>query len=531
MKRRVPGPYGLALAVLAILASANAFGQGSTQAEPATLVLWNRPIVTFRGTVGGVAPEQRASNARARIEALPTGATDEKIAVGQASIGSLEGLILSVGGHAVFGIVPADLDPESETTLEQAASAAASRLQELLAARAAQRDIPATLKGIGWSVLALLGFVFSVKLVLKIRQVTVGKLTAIFGDRRLSIGGIDIIPTLATVERATFRVLSWALILGLSYVFLMLVFHQFPLTVPLGQRLGDYLISHALGAGRAVILSLPSLLAAVGVLMITHALSLWVSRLLVEVEHGLREVAWLAKEQAKATRRIASGVVWVLGIATAYPLLPWSASLAFQGMSVILGLAVSFASGGLINHWVSGLVVLYARSFRVGEYVAVGETEGTVTEMGALATKLRTMRSEEISIPNGVLASQRLVNYSRLAAESGPLLSTTIAIGYETAWQRVQQLLLGAAVVTPGIAAVPRPRVLTWELSEFSVRYHLHTFLTDDADRIAARAELNTRILDAFAAAGVQIMTPRYEAQPEGRVLPLETLSGARHGA
>ncbi len=239
----------------------------------------------------------------------------------------------------------------------------------------------------------------------------------------------------------------------------------------------------------------------------------------IEIEHGVREVSWLAQEQAKATRRIASGAIWVLGIATAYPMLPWSGSLAFQGMSVVLGFAVSFASGGIINHWISGLMLLYARSFRVGEFVSVGGTEGIVTEMGSLATKLRTMRREVVTIPNGQLAADRVVNYTRLAAEQGALLATTIAIGYDVPWTRVRALLTEAAGATPSVAAEPPPRVLPWELDDFCVRYQLHVHLAPGADRVAIRAELNTRILDAFSAAGVQIMTPHFESQPESPVI------------
>jgi small-conductance mechanosensitive channel len=530
MSRRVAGGIWVPLAALAILVPATARGQEAASAEAATLSIWNRPIATFRAPVGGVPPAQRVDNARARIVALPK-VSEAPIAIHPGRVGSSEGLMLAIGDRVVFGLVPGDLDPEAETTLEQAATEAAKRLGELLAAQAAQRDVRGTLRGAAFAVLALVVFLASVKLILRVRNALIGRLTAVFSNRRLSIAGIDIIPTLETVERATFRVISWALILGLAYLCLAFMFHQFPLTAPLGRRLGSYLASHLVAAGRATALALPSLLGVVAVLMVTRAIALWVSRLLVEVEHGVRVVAWLAQEQAKATRRIASSIVWVLGIATAYPLLPWSGSRAFQGMSVILGLAVSFASGGLINHWVSGLMVLYARTFRVGEFVAVGDTEGVVTEMGALATKLRTMRREEVAIPNGLMASERLVNYSRLAAEKGMLLAIPVGIGYDVSWQQVHQLLLAAAAATAGVASDPKPRALTWELSEFYVRYQLHAYLAPDADRIAVRAELNGRILDAFAAAGVQIMTPHFESQPERRVLPLETLTATRSDA
>jgi small-conductance mechanosensitive channel len=519
MNRRAP-TGGLALLVLIVALAAGAAGaQDASTREPAVLEIWNRPIATFRAPVGGVAPVRRAANARDRIDALPRGSESADITIHPGRVGADEGLMLAVGGRVVFGLVPGDLDPEGTATLPQAAAAAGKRLAELLDAQAAQRNLRATLNGVGLSMLALIAFVVAVRLLLWLREAAVGRLTAVFSKRRLSIGGIDIIPTLESVERATFRVVSWALILGMAYLGLTFIFHQFPLTEPLGERLGAYLSAQLLGAGRSVALALPSLVGVAAVLLVTRAVSLWVSRVLVEIEHGLRQVSWLEKEQAKATRRIASGVVWVLGIATAYPLLPWSDSLAFQGMSVVLGLAVSFASGGLINHWVSGLMVLYSRSFRVGEFVAVGDTEGVVTEMGALATKLRTMRREEITIPNGVMAADKLVNYTRLATEQGALLATFIAIGYDVPWQRVRQLLTDAATGIPGVAPEPAPRVLPWQLDEFYVRYQLHVHLAPGTDRAAMRAELNARILDVFAAAGVQIMTPHYESQPERPVI------------
>ena len=532
MKRHGSGVRWAPLAVLALLAVGPAHGEESAGAEPATLVLWNRQIATFRATVAGVSPGQRVRNAAARIAALPAGAGAAKITMQPGRIGSAEGLMLTVGDRVVFGIAGTDLDPESEQTVEQAAAESGKRLQELLAARDAQHDVLRTVRSVAFSLLALLVFAAAVRLILWVRNAAVGKLTSLFGKRRLSIGGLDIIPTLETVERATFRVLSWALILALAYLCLTFIFHQFPYTAPLAERLGGYLVTKLLAAGRAIALALPSLLGVVAVLLVTRAISLWASRLLVEIEHGVRHVAWLAQEQAKATRRIASGIIWALGIATAYPLLPWSSSLAFQGMSVIIGLAVSFASGGLVNHWVSGLMLLYARSFRVGEFVAVGATEGVVTEMGALATKLRTMRREEITIPNASMAGERIVNYTRLASEKGMLLSTSIAVGYNVDWQTVSELLREAAIATHGVAAEPAPRVLVWELTDFHVRYHLHTHLERGASRIAARVELNTRILDAFAAAGVQIMTPHFESQPDRPVIaprpgmPEEAVSG-----
>jgi small-conductance mechanosensitive channel len=135
------------------------------------------------------------------------------------------------------------------------------------------------------------------------------------------------------------------------------------------------------------------------------------------------------------------------------------------------------------------------------------------------------MRREEITIPNAAMAGERIVNYTRLASEQGMLLSIAIAVGYDVAWQQVAALLKAAAEATNGVAAEPAPRVLVWELTDFSVRYQLHAHLERNTSRIAARVELNTRILDVFATAGVQIMTPHFESQPDQPAIP--PLSGA----
>lgn len=487
--------------------------------EPATLWAWNRPLVTFRATVAGVPPARRVENARERIAALPEVAWRYPVTTRPTTIGPDSGFIITVGDDALFGLIPADLDPVVAMPLERAATQAAARVKDLLEAKAAQREFPALLRGAGLSALALLVFMGGTWLVYRVRRAVIGRFLHLFGKRRLSIGGIDMVPTLATVERGTFRVLGWVIVLALGYACLTFIFRQFPLTAPLGEHLGEFLRENVVAAGRAIVLALPSLLAVVVVLLVTRALSLWVARLLFEIEHGVREVSWLAQEQAKATRRIASGVIWMLGIATAYPMLPWSGSLAFQGMSVVLGFAVSFTSGGIINHWVSGLMLLYARSFRVGEFVAINGIEGYVTEMGSLATKLRTMRREVVTIPNGQLAAERIVNHTRLAAEGGVLLATGVAIGYNVPWPQVRALLIDAAAKTDGVAAQPPPRVLPWELDDFGVRYQLHVRLAPGADRVGVRAELNTRILDAFSAAGVQIMMPHFESQPDALVI------------
>jgi small-conductance mechanosensitive channel len=516
------------LAAVATLAAMSTYvprTEGADQAEvappasPAVLQLWNRDVVTFRATVSGAQPAQRVRNARSRLQSVLQGVTLPAVLVRPAQVGTEAGMLVFAGEHVVFGLVPGDVDPEAPLTLEQTAAEAGEQLQQVLNARAEQRQLPTLIRGIVLSLLALIALVVSIRLILAIRERIIRLVDRLLRGRQLAIAGIDILPTLSTVERATFRVLSWLLIGACLYVALTYILHLFPLTVPLGQRLGEQMYDAFTGAGLAIADAAPSVAAAVGVLLVTRAVALWVSRVLAEIDHGVRTVAWLEREQARATRSIATLAIWVIGIAMAYPLLPWSGSRIFQGMSVVLGLGLSLASTGLVTHWISGLVLLYTRSFRVGDYVTIAGTEGVVTEIGALATKLRTLRREEITIPNAVLTSDRLTNHTRLAREDGAVLGVSLDIGYNVPWQQVRALLLHAAATTAGIRSQPAPRVYQWELSNFCVAYQLHVHLERPEDRIAVRSSLNARILDVFSESGVQIMTPHFESQPERPII------------
>lgn len=487
--------------------------------EPATLVLWNRPIVTFRAAVGGVEPGERVRNARVRIDALRHSELALPVRTQRVQIGPVKGLIIDVGGRPVFGVVPADVDPESLVTVDQFATSAARQLRGALVARQEQRRPAVLARGIGLSLLATLLLAGAIRLIVIGRRRAALFVDALLRGRLLHVAGLDIRPTLETVKRATFRVLTWAAIVASVYLWLTFVLGQFPYTSPLGQRLGRYLIDRAQGIGAAFVQSLPNIILVTGVLLVTRAVALLIARFLAEVEHGARTLKWLAQEQARATRRIAVTIVWILGAATAYPLLPWAKSVVFQGISVVVGLVVSLASTGIVNQWISGLVILYSRSIRVGDFIRVGDLEGIVTDMGALATKVRTVRGEEVTIPNAVMVAEKVMNLTRLAADQGGLLSTSVTIGYDVPRQQVEHFLLKAAEATGGIRRSPSPRVLYWELGNFGVQYQLHVALERPLERATVRSDLNSRILDAFNANGVQIMTPHFESQPRKPVV------------
>ncbi|MGC3958241.1 MAG: mechanosensitive ion channel [Verrucomicrobiota bacterium] len=109
-------------------------------------------------------------------------------------------------------------------------------------------------------------------------------------------------------------------------------------------------------------------------------------------------------------------LIWITAIIVAFPYIPGSQTPAFRGISVMAGLMISLGSGNLIAQLVGGLAAVYNRICRPGDYVRIGEHEGTITNMGLISSRLVTNRNEEIVLPNSLIANGTLINYSRLNA-------------------------------------------------------------------------------------------------------------------
>jgi small-conductance mechanosensitive channel len=215
----------------------------------------------------------------------------------------------------------------------------------------------------------------------------------------------------------------------------------------------------------------------------------------------------------------------------AYPYLPGSNSDAFKGMSVFLGVVLSIGSSGIVNQMMSGLTITYSRAVRPGDWVKMGDVEGTVIQVGVLSIKVKTARREEVTIPNAVVMSQVTTNYSRFADTEGVFVPTSVTIGYDTPWRQVQALLLLAAERTPGVRRDPKPVVRQTALQDFYVQYVLLVCLDSPQQRFLTLDALHANIQDAFNEYGVQIMSPNYEADPEGRkVVPVDQWYAAPAG-
>jgi small-conductance mechanosensitive channel len=143
--------------------------------------------------------------------------------------------------------------------------------------------------------------------------------------------------------------------------------------------------------------------------------------------------------------------------------------------------------------------------------------------MRLLVTHIRTLKNEDLVVPNSTVLATQVTNYSSMARERGLILHTTVGIGYETPWRQVEAMLLEAAARTENLWREPSPYVLQKLLGDFWITYELNVYCDAPHAMEILYANLHRNILDVFNEYGVQIMTPAYERDPkQPKIVPKE---------
>jgi small-conductance mechanosensitive channel len=232
------------------------------------------------------------------------------------------------------------------------------------------------------------------------------------------------------------------------------------------------------------------------------------------VAGGAVALSGFDREWAQPTYKIVRIGVVALGLIVAYPYIPGSQSEAFKGISLFIGIVFSLGSSSAISNVIAGYMMTYRRAFRAGDRVKIGDAIGDVIELRLQVTHLRTVKNEEVVIPNSQILSGEVLNYSSLARTRGLILHTEVGIGYDTPWRQVEAMLLAAAARTAGLGSQPAPFVLVKDLGEFAVTYEVNVPCGEVQTMAAQYTALHHSILDVFNEHGVQIMVPSYEGDP-----------------
>jgi len=177
---------------------------------------------------------------------------------------------------------------------------------------------------------------------------------------------------------------------------------QFPLTRPWGTEVRGYVLNAVSFVGTGFWRAVPGLIVAAFVVTTARVVSRGVGLFFLAVEQRNITVSWLHiyPDTAASMRRLARVALWSLTVVVIYPYLPGSQTEVFKALGVFAGVVLSLGSSGLVSQLVSGFILVFSRVFAVGDYVRIGEVEGTVTSIGVVSTKIQTVKREEVNIPN-----------------------------------------------------------------------------------------------------------------------------------
>lgn len=346
----------------------------------------------------------------------------------------------------------------------------------------------------------------------------------------VTIQGYELLDTQKQVNLLVFVAgIGRYIIMGLQLLITVpLVFIIFPQTEGLAYRLFGYIWTPVRKILIGIVDYIPNLITIIVICYAIKSLIRLIRYLAHEVEAGRLKLGGFYPDWAMPTYHIVRFLLYAFMIAMIYNYLPGASTGVFQGISVFVGLIVSLGSSTVIGNVMAGMVITYMRPFKLGDRIKLNDTVGDIIEKTPLVTRIRTPKNEVVTVPNSFVMSSHTVNYSASAREYGLIIHSEVSIGYDVPWRQVNQLLIDAALNTPGVLDDPRPFVLETSLSDWYPVYQVNAYIKE-ADKMAQiYSDLYQNIQDRFNEAEVEIMSPHYMAVRDGNetTIPKDDLRG-----
>jgi len=174
-----------------------------------------------------------------------------------------------------------------------------------------------------------------------------------------------------------------------------------------------------------------------------------------------------------------------------------------------LGVGIGFGLQGIVNNFVSGLILLFERPVKVGDYIQLGEQWAEIKRIGLRATVVETLDRSEIVVPNSDLVSNQVTNWtlsSRMAR-----LVIPVGVEYGSDVPLVMETLKEAAMASSKVMRMPEPQVLFVNFGESSLDFELRVWVSNLDDRFTVKSQLHQEIDQRFRQAGIVIAFPQVD--------------------
>jgi potassium-dependent mechanosensitive channel len=254
--------------------------------------------------------------------------------------------------------------------------------------------------------------------------------------------------------------------------------------------------------GGGVTLSLSSMIGAA----IVFAVALFLTRLIQD---------WLGSRLLPQTRLDAGArnsvrtIFGYIGLIVAAMLAGAQIGVDVQKLALIAGglsVGIGFGLQTIANNFVSGLILLWERTIRVGDWVVVGSEQGFVRAINARATEIETFDRGSLIVPNSNLVSGVVKNWVHNDRVGRIIVS--INVTYESDLDLVRDLMIAAAKAQDQVLAIPAPTVLFAEFGDWALKFNLICFVDDVELGERTRSDINFEILRRMREAGLRIAYP-----------------------
>jgi small-conductance mechanosensitive channel len=220
---------------------------------------------------------------------------------------------------------------------------------------------------------------------------------------------------IAAMLMTAVRLLRILLLFLFTWILLATVFNYFPWTREHGRQLLGYILTPLEVVGQAFIDYLPNLFYIIVILAVIYYVMKFIRLVAGELERGNIRIRGFYPDWSQPTYKIVRFLMIAFTAVMIYPYLPGNNSPAFKGIGLFIGVLFSLGSTSAVANVVAGVILTYTRGFRVGDWVKIGDNMGEVTWQTMLATHIKTIKNEEIIIPNSVILGSYVTNYSLLA--------------------------------------------------------------------------------------------------------------------
>ena len=225
---------------------------------------------------------------------------------------------------------------------------------------------------------------------------------------------------------------------------------------------------------------------------------------------------WLSSRYLPRTRLDAGvsnsirTIVGYLGVLAALAISGAQLGLDFQKVAIVAGalsVGIGFGLQSIANNFVSGLILLWERGIRVGDWIVVGADQGFVRRINARATEIETFDRGTLIVPNATLVGGPVKNW--MHADRTGRIVIAVSVAYESDVETARELLIAVAKAQDSVLAIPAPLVLFNQFGDWALKFELICYVDDIVVAERVRSEMNFDILRRMREAGLRIPYPK----------------------